>query len=307
MSNNYRLKLWSYPLFQIPLILFGLCVFMAVLFWLLGFGRPQVAVSIALDLSTSTYGNIESFNAPGSVMNQEVQAVQAYLQQNNPEILRSPNLVKVFGFGSSIKPLTGSFEANSKKVEESLSKSLEELKADKETLVKEIVPGGTDISLAIQTSINALKTVQKKCRELILVTDGQGDVSPVVISDAVLNQVKINSVVIGVEAPALRGASFATGGQYLSGSISSLESFFTNDFFQTFNSNLKWIIFWLGMAWICLMWALVLPLDRWLFQGLMGKRMDTAGKWAISHALFWTVTTISLLWRFWGIPFLSGC
>jgi Ca-activated chloride channel family protein len=66
-------------------------------------------------------------------------------------------------------------------------------------------------------------------------------------------------------------------------------------------------VFWLGLAWIALMWMLILPLDRWIFQGLMGMSMDLSGKLAISNALFWTVSTLSAIWRFFGIPFLSGC
>ena len=299
--SRYRVKLWNYPLFQIPLILLGLCLLAAALFWLLGFGRPKVAVAIALDLSSSTYGEVASFNAPGTVLDREVKAVEAYLQLNNEEILRNPNQVKVFGFGDTVKPLTGNFEANSNKVATSLSEALKT-----EGLADEI-GSGTDINLAIKTGINALRTVPKRCRELILVTDGIANVSPGVIVDASANRVKINSVVIGQEALALRGASFATGGIYLSGDSNNLSAFFTDNFFSTFNSNLKWIIFWLGLAWICLMWTLVLPLDRWLFQGLFKMRIDGAGKLAIANALFWTVATLSALWRFWGIPFLSGC
>lgn len=301
--SSYRIRLWNYPLFQIPLICFGLCLAAATLFWLLGFGRPQVAVAIALDLSGSTYNNqVENFTGSGTVLSQEIQAVQAYLNQNNDEVLRRPNQVKVFGFGGIVKPLTGNFDANSNKVAQSLLTALKT-----EGLAQEIDPGYTDINLAIKTGTNALRTISNRCRELILVTDGQADVSPAVIAEAKLHKVKINSVVVGGEALALRGAALATGGTYLSGSSNNLSAFFTDNFFSSFNSNLKWIVFWLGLAWISLMWMLLLPLDRWIFQGLLKMRIDQSGKLAISHGLFWTVVTLSAIWRFWGIPFLSGC
>ena len=301
--GNYRIRLWNYSLFQIPLICFGLCLVTAALFWLLGFGRPQVAVAIALDLSASTYDNqAELFNSPDTVLNKEIEAVKDYLQQNNQEVLRRPNQVKVFGFGGAVQPLTGNFDNNSKKVEKSLLDSLKN-----EQLAQEIVPDSTDINLVIKTGSDALKTISNRCRELILVTDGQANVSPVVIAEARANKVKINSVVVGENALALRAAALATGGTYLSGNSNNISSFFTDNFFSSFNSNLKWIVFWLGLAWICLMWTLVLPLDRWLFQGLLNMRIDLAGRLAISHALFWTVATLSAIWKFWGIPFLSGC
>jgi Ca-activated chloride channel homolog len=301
--SSYRIKLWNYSLFQIPLICFGLCLAAAALFWLLGFGRPRVAVAIALDLSASTYDNQEElFNSPGTVLSKEIEAVKDYLQQNNEEILRRPNQVKVFGFGGSIKPLTGNFDANSKKVAKSLLDSL-----TNERLAQEIVPNSTDIDLAIKTGADALKTTSNSCRELVLVTDGQASVSPIVVAEARASKVKINSVVVGENALALRAAALATGGTYLSGSSNNISAFFTDNFFSSFNSNLKWIVFWLGLAWICLIWTLVLPLDRWLFQGLLNMRIDLAGRLAISHALFWTVATLSAIWKFWGIPFLSGC
>jgi Ca-activated chloride channel family protein len=301
--NSYRIKLWNYSLFQIPLICFGLCLIAAALFWLLGFGRPRVTVAIALDLSSITYNSqSELFNRPGTVLSQEIEAVQDYLKQNNEEILRRPNQVRVFGFGGAIQPLTGNFDDNSKKVAQALVDSL-----NNKRLAQEIVPDHTDINLAIKTGVDALKIASKSCRELILVTDGQATVSPIVVAEARANKVQINSVVVGEEALALRAASLATGGTYLSGNSSNLSAFFTDNFFSSFNSNLKWIVFWLGLAWICLMWTLVLPLDRWLFQGLLNLRIDRAGKLAISQALFWTVATLSAIWKFWGIPFLSGC
>ena len=300
--SSYRRPLWLYPIFQIPLICFGLCLVTALLFWLLGFGRPQVAVAIALDISGSTYNNkIELFNSPGTVVDREIKAVRAYLEQNNGEVLRRPNQVKVFGFGGLVKPLTGNFSSDSTKVARKLEQAL-----DSPDLAREIDPTSTDINAAIETSTNALKTVAKGCREMILVTDGQGIVSPGAIANAVANRVKINAVVLGQQALLLRGATIATRGTYLSGSSSNLSALFTDDFFNLFNSNLKWIVFWLGLAWIALMWTLVLPLDRWLFQGLMNMTMDRGGRLAISWGLFWTVATLSIIWRFWGIPFLSG-
>lgn len=301
--SQYKNALWLYPLFQIPLICCGLFLVTAALFWFLGFGRPQVAVAIALDLSGSTYSNnLELFNTPGTVVEQEIKAVQAYLTENNSDALRHPNQVRIYGFAGIIQPLTNSFDKNSQKVEQELLTAIK-----KPELAAQIVPDSTDINLAIDTGINALKTIAQGCRELLLVTDGETDVSPAVIGAAKLNRVKINAIVLGNEALLLRGAALATGGTYLSGNSKDLSVFFKDKFFNLFNSNWKWIFFWLGLAWISLMWMLVLPLDRWIFQGLFNMTMDTSGKLALSLALFWTVATISAIWRFWGIPFFSGC
>jgi Ca-activated chloride channel family protein len=284
------------------LLLLGVCLAAALLFWLLGFGRPQVAVAIALDLSPSTY-NAGQFNAPGTIMNQEVQAVQAYLDRN--QNLRQPNQVYVFGFASGVKPLTNSFQDNSTQVAQELTQALQP------NLVN-IIGGGTDLNLAIQEGIRSLSKVSDRCRELLLVTDGEASVSPAVISEAALRRIKINAVVLGAEALELRGAALGTGGIYLSGEQQNLEQLFTKQFFAKFNTNWRWLLLWLGLAWICLMWTLTMPLDRWLFQGLLKMPFNLAGRLALGHALFWTAATPGIVWSLYRLlnltlPFISQC
>ncbi|MFW6358819.1 MAG: VWA domain-containing protein, partial [Chroococcales cyanobacterium] len=132
---------WNYPLFQIPLMFFGAFLVAAALFWLLGIGRPQVAVAIALDLSNSTHEG--RFNAPGTVMYQEVQAVQAYLDKNG-DILRQPNAIKVLGFGGVVVPLTNEFNTNSGQVKKELTTAL-----NNPNLAQQVVPETTNITDAI--------------------------------------------------------------------------------------------------------------------------------------------------------------
>ena len=302
----YRRALWLYPIFQIPLICLGICLTAAMLFWLFKFGRPQVAVAIAIDLSGSTYGNqIQLFNAPGTILNREVEAVQAYLNQNNGEILRRPNQVKVFGFAGTVKPLTENFESNSSKVKQEMLQELED-----SGLPQAIVPGRTNINLAIDTGITELKTMTDSCKELIIVTDGQesqAEVSLPLIAEATLNRIVINTLIVREKAYELERISDNMITKSLIDASNKLTTIFTDNFFKVFNSNLKWIIFWLSLAWISLMWVLVLPLDRWVFQGMLSMTMDISGKLALSHALFWTTITLILLWNGRRIPFLSGC
>ncbi|MEA5468417.1 vWA domain-containing protein [Spirulina sp. 06S082] len=302
--SAYRRPFHLYPLFQIPLMFLGLFLVLAALFWLLGLGRPPVAVAIALDLSNSTYG--DRFNAPGSVLESEIQAVNAYLDRNTPELLRQPNQVKVLGFAGVVRPLTEEFANNSEEVKEDLENALR-----RPGLEKSVIPGSTDLSRAINAGTDALSS-REECRELLLVTDGQGDVSPTAIADATLNRVKLNSIVIGADAPALALAAVGTGGKYVSGNVNDLEQLFSNRFFGRFNSNLKWLIFWLACAWVALMWTLVLPFDRIILQGWRQMPMDMAGKIALGNAYFWTGLTPIIVWRIYkmldlALPFLSQC
>ena len=309
--SRHRRALWLYPLFQIPLMCLAACLIAALLFWLLRFGRPNVAVAIAIDLSGSTYSEqISSFNAPGTVMAQEVQAVQAYIQQNTQQ-LRQPNAIQIFGFAGKTVPLTNAFQTDGQQVSEQLTGAMRQLQrriGSSAQQVTQVLGRGTNLDRAIQSGTDAFASVQKRCRELLLVTDGIGQISPGAIAAAIAQRVKINAIVLGTNAPAIQAATFATQGLYLSGDVQNLQGFFTKTFFNHFNSNLKWVWFWLGAAWISLMWTLVLPLDRWIFQAWLGFGWPLAGKLSLGNAFFWTLATPLIVWRLaGGLPFLSQC
>lgn len=303
MSSS-RLSLWFYPLFQIPLMCMAGCLVAAALFWLLGLGRPPVAVAIAIDLSSSTYG--ASFNYPGSVMYQEVEAVKAYLNQNSQQLqIGNQNQIQVFGFGGLVVPLTNGFKTDSERVETELTQVLQS-----PDLPQRVASSTTNINLAIQKTTEALSRTQNYCRELLLVTDGEASVSPPIIAEAKKKRVRINVAIVGAEAPQLKAAATTTKGIYVSGDVNNLEAFFTNQFFNRFNSNIKWIIFWLSGAWIALMWLLTLPLDRWVFQGFFKLEMPLAGQLSLGNAFFWSALTPILVWQFLraiNLPFFSAC
>jgi Ca-activated chloride channel family protein len=128
--------------------------------------------------------------------------------------------------------------------------------------------------------------------------------------NAVTQKVRLNSIIVGAEAPELKLAAFTTNGIYIAGAKDRLENFFTKEFFAKVNTNIKWIVLWLGAAWIALMWTLTLPLDRWIFQGLMRLEMPLAGQLSLGNALFWSVLTPILIWqilKLLDLPFFSAC
>ncbi|NJP08765.1 MAG: hypothetical protein HC866_04185 [Leptolyngbyaceae cyanobacterium RU_5_1] len=55
---------------------------------------------------------------------------------------------------------------------------------------------------------------------------------------------------------------------------------------------LVWLF--LGLAWIALMWTLVLPLDASL-RTKLNLKMGLAGRLAISHAVLWSLLTLAVL------------
>ncbi|MFM7438858.1 MAG: hypothetical protein ACKO2V_09675, partial [Snowella sp.] len=209
------------------------------------------------------------------------------------------------GFASGVKPLTLSFESDSTKVSRELSQALL-------TDLPSIIGGGTNLDLAIQEASQALATTDRRCRELLIVSDGAVEIADGVITQAKKRRVKINAIVLGTDSPDLRLASWQTGGIYLTGNINNLEELFTDKLFAHFNSNWRWILLWLGLGWIALMWLLVMPLDRWIFQGLFKMRFDFSGRLALFNAFFWTGTTPAILWGIYRLlnlafPFISQC
>ena len=304
--SNHRRPLWLFPLFQIPLILLGLFLVLAALFWLLGLGRPNVAVAIALDLSSSTY-QPQEFNAPGSIMSQEVGAVNSYLEENAK--LPNPNQVKIFGFRSEKVPaLTKSFTSDGPKVQAELARAMQEIGLP---LSRQPEPERDDLDAPIQQGIKALRQVEKHCRELLLVSDAGVELNPsVLVKQALEHNVRINTILFKGNVPKLKTMAMSTGGLYLSGENSNLAVFFTDKFFTRFNSNLRWILLWLGAAWVAFMWLLTLPLDRWIFQDLLKFHWSRAGQLALGNALFWSVLTPMILWGLWqllDLPFFTSC
>lgn len=297
-----RRPLWSYPLFQIPLVLLILTLLLAVLFSLLGWGRPSVAVVLSLDLSGSTFGNNPvQFNQPQTGMAQQVAAARLYLQRNQRE-LANPNAIMIHGFGRNVVFLTPGFETNAELLLTQLDQAL-----NRTDLLVQLDPSATNLSAAIATATEKLQQVPNRCRELLLISHAAAPVDAAVVTAAKAQGVKINAIVVGEDAPQLAAAAQATGGQYRSAEIALLEELVSRTFFETLNTNARWPIFWLGLAVVCLMWVLVLPLDRWLLQGLLQLPMNLSGQIALLNAFFWTVAIPIALWRFPGWPFLSSC
>ncbi len=297
--SKFRRSLWLYPWFQIPLIVFGVCFVATVLCSVLALGRPSVAVAIALDMSSSTYKG-QSFNAPTTIMAQEVAAVRSYIEQNSQQ-LKSPNNIQILGFGDRVIPLTNSFTSDRQKLEAELNLALANSNLSSQ------IGSGTNLNQVIDQGTKALSNIQDRCRELLLVTDGVAEVTPSVLTQAVAQKVKINAVVLGADAPQIKSATDTTKGIYLSGESNNLQIFFKDIFFASFNSNLKWVYFWRCCTWIALMWLIILPLDKWVFQGLINLPMNFSGQLALGNALFWTVVIPLILWQLSSLPFISTC
>lgn len=295
-----RRPFWRYGIFQIPAIGFVLALIAALLAVLFGLGRPTVSVAIALDVSNSTHNG--AFNAPGTIMRQEVDAVRAYLEENGR--LKKPNHVQVFGFGGATIPLTQKFSDQSQEVTAQMDRSLLD-----RNLQQQVLMDSTEITVALQKTTQALQKEQT-CREILLVTDGGGVVAPTALAEAVANRVRLNAIIVNNQSPEILAATLATQGSYFTGKPDEIKSLFVDRFFQEFNSNKNWVIICLGLAWIFAMWTVTLPLDRLVLQGALGMPFDLSGKIAIGNALFWTAATPGIVWRLLqllNLPFLNQC
>lgn len=295
----YSKKFWQESWFLIPLVCFMISLIGLIAFWGLGIGKPPVSVAIALDLSSSTYEQ-GGWLGNDSTMTKEVQAVQAYLQENSKtRFLEKPNDVLIFGFANTAEPLTNGFKSDNQQIQGELIKSVQN------SSLPLRIGGGTNLDNAIQFGINSLQeTPNNHCRELLLVSDGNAPVDINISNNAINNNIKINSIILGDSAPDLQRTVNATGGLLFNDSVDALNLLFVNKFFTSFNSNWKWIAFWFGLTWIFLWWTLMLPIDRVLqhFQ----VNMNVSGRFSLFLTLFWTAFTLSIL-LYIGLPFISKC
>lgn len=295
----YSKQFWQESWFLIPLVCLIISLIGWIGFWGLGIGKPPVSVAIALDLSSSTYAE-GGWLGNESTMTKEVQAVQAYLQENSKtSFLEKPNDVLIFGFANIVEPLTNGFQSDNQQIQTELIESVQNINLPRK------IGGGTNLDNAIQFGINSLQdTPNNHCRELLLVSDGDAPVDINLSNNAINNKIKINSIILGESAPDLQRTVNATGGLLFNDSVDALNLLFVDEFFNSFNSNLKWIAFWSGLTWIFLWWTLMLPIDRILqhFQ----VNMNVSGRFSLFLALFWTAFTLSIL-LYIGLPFLSKC
>ncbi|MEA5533529.1 VWA domain-containing protein [Crocosphaera sp. XPORK-15E] len=305
---KYRRKVIENPLFYTPLILVGIFLALALLFGLLRLGKPPVAVAIALDLSSSTY-QPQTFNSPNSIMDQEVKAVNAYLEENSK--LAVPNKVQIFGIGGGKAPkLTSTMESQQGVVTDELSRRLSDPNLPYQLIPE---PPQDDLDIVIKETTEVLREQENHCRELLIVTDTGVSLTQSAVTQATGQKIKINSLVFGEgDVNNLKAAARQTGGIYrdninLSNTGGTyLEQLFLRDFFSHFNGNWKWINFWLGCAVIAFLWLLVLPLDRWVFQGLFKMSMDASGKISLGIAFIGTMVMTALIIAA-GLPFISAC
>lgn len=305
---KYRRKVIEYPLFYTPLIMVGFFLALALLFGLLNIGKPPVAVVIALDLSSSTYQG-QTFNAPNTIMDQEVQAVNAYLEENAK--LSNPNKVQILGIGGGKAPkLTASMESSQDVIVDQLNRQLND-----PNLPYQLQPESQqdDLDIVINNATEILQEQENHCKELLMVTDTGVTLTQSAVTQATGKNIKINSLIFGTDSvPNLRSASRQTDGIYIDNinlsntGGSYLEEVFLNDFFRRFNSNWKWSRFWLGCAVIAFLWLLILPLDRWVFQGILKMSMEPSGKISLAMAFIGTIITVALMIAG-GLPLISPC
>ncbi len=292
--KHRRRPIWLYSFFQYPLIFLSTFLLLSALLWLLGLGRPNVAVAVALDLSSSTYGEPEQFNTPGTIMSQEIEAVKAYIDESDK--LRKPNQVQIFGFRSkTVVPLTPTFAADGNTLKAELDRGMVEKALP---LSQREEPRLDNLNDPILKGIQALSNINQSCRELLLVSDSGVELEPgILLNQAVQNRVKINAIVFQNTVPELELLVARTKGLYITGQPSDFNKLFSDRFFSRFNSNLKWIIICLGLAWISLMWLIALPLDRWILQDLLQMHWSLSGRIVTGHALFWSALTPLIVWQ----------
>lgn len=283
-----RRPISSYPVFQIPLLGLITCLTLWISSGFWGGGQLS-AVAIALDLSGSTYSEQpERFNQPGTISYQQIAAVRSYLQYNE-RLKAQAQSIQILGFGGEVAPLTEGFQTDRETLEEQLDRTLES-----PDLTSRILPNTTLLDRVLQVGTESLVRVENRRRELLIVTDGRGDISQFYLDRAIANRVRINAIVVGGESRSLERAVRETGGTYRSGNVAQLEDFFRMSFFDSLFGRKAWQFIGTVGSLISLAWLLVLPLDRWIFQDRMNLAMDISGQLSLWFA--YGSTAVILVW-----------
>lgn len=285
---------WRYAIFQIPAMLMAGFLLLALL---THFGRwfgPTVSVQMMLDLSSSTYENTNIFKGQGTIMQAEIEAAINYARQN--AAISNPNLLSLSGFADRVVPITQNFSKDPAEIEKAIEQVVQ-------PAIKPQLGEGTNLNLAVEKGLNSLSSQSPRCKEMLVITDGQAELNPILLSRAKFSRVRLNFLIVGQPVPAdLNLAAQSTGGLTMLSNTNNISALVGGQFRERFNSNSKLVNFFLGLSWVSLMWMLVLPLDRFL-QNQMKMRFDFSGRIALSNAFFWTV--LICLWL--GLPVLQGC
>ena len=237
-------------------------------------------------------GNV--FRGTGSLMAAEIEAVKAYARENAQT--SRPNSLSLSGFASEVIPITNDFSSDSVVIEDALDRVVQ-------PEISLQIGSGTNLTLAVEQGLNSLSTQLERCKEMLVITDGEAELSPIQLARAQANRVKLNFLLVGQTIPSnLATAARLTRGIVISANANNIQYLIATQLRQRFNSNFKFVKLFLGLAFISLIWMLVFPLDRFL-QLQWQMRFDYAGRTALFNAVFWTFLTLWWL----GLPVLQGC
>ncbi|HBK22242.1 MAG TPA: VWA domain-containing protein [Planktothrix sp. UBA10369] len=283
---------WRYGIFQFFAILTVVFLVLGLLTSQLILFQELVTVQIALDLSSSTYEETRVFRGPGTIMQQEIKAVKAYIGKN--ATLAEPNLLSVSGFADQVIPITQQFTSNPQEIEQAIEQVV------KPGLDSQI-GGGTHIDLVVENGLSQLKNNSGRCPKLLVITDGEFDLAEPTVNQARNSGVKLNFLIVGQPVtPEILNWASQTGGIALNANPENISKLLTHQVFNQFNRS-RFTPWFLGFGFISLMWMLLLPLDRLIKS--MKIRADFSGIIAVYHAIFWTVVTPLFLLFEVGNPF----
>ena len=283
---------WHYALFQIPALLTVIFFTLGVLTSNLGWFPPNVSIQMMLDLSSSTYSNAD-FKAAGTIMAAEIEAVKDYARQNaNSD---KANLLSLSGFADQVIPITEKFSSNPTEIEQAIDQVVQ-------PSIEQQIGGGTNLDLAVENGLKSLSTQKQQFKEMLVFTDGAINLKPWLVARVKLSGVRLNFLVVDQPvSTSLAQVAGLTGGVALPANVNNITELVSGQLRERFNSNSRIVNLFFGLAFIFLMWMLILPIDR-LLQRLMHIRFDYSGKIALFNAVFWTAVTL-----FWlGLPVYQG-
>lgn len=280
-QRSRRRPLWTYPLFQLPLLSGVLWICAASLSGWLSWGQPT-SVVVALDLSSSTYAtpdseaqnrSAERFNQPDTLSHQQVQALYGYLDRERQR--GNLAIVQALGFAGEVVPLTEGFSSDIDRVRSQIEDRLAQT-----DLLDRVSPNHTNLNLALSEATERLQG-QPNRRELLIVSDGEVDVADFFVQSAREQDITVHTMSVGRDAPSLQQIARQTGGVYRTGDGAAIAQFFEDSLYhRQLHQDLWQLLCYCGIL-LSFLWLLTLPCDRWLLQDTLRLPMNRSGRIAL--------------------------
>jgi len=258
-------------------------------------------------------------------LERETGAVQAYIERN--QTLKNPNALALVAFGERVVPIIEGFTQDGNKINQTLV-------ITRWSDLARRVGTRSNPNVVVAAGLNSLSSQINQCKQILILTGGTAGPDSTLMQEASRRRVQVNFLVVGQPSAEQLAAALTTRGVALPVELGGLGQTLSQEIFSRFNNNGLVIFVFAGVGWIFLMFALILPIERFLKSALLGNIRaqpgalpwrtvngalqfskgpmmalirSQAGYAGWVHALLWTALILWLFFAVWKVNEVLGC